>query len=90
MVSTRIASQVTQEEVLSGLLFLLDKDRFLVFREGQEIDSDGRKVPAIAQTVYGGHKTEVMTQELQISFGQVNPELLMKELIPKICDEIEF
>lgn len=71
-------------------MYVRDKDRFLVFKEGQEIDSDGRKVPAIAQTVYGGHKTEVMTQELQSSFGQVNPELLMKELIPKFAMKSNF
>ncbi|NDC38182.1 MAG: hypothetical protein EBZ48_09035 [Proteobacteria bacterium] len=71
-------------------MYVRDKDRFLVFKEGQEIDSDGRKVKAISQTVYGGHKTEVMTDELQKNFGRVNPELLMKELIPKFAMNSNF
>jgi isopenicillin-N N-acyltransferase-like protein len=71
-------------------MYMRNKDRFLVFQEGQDIDADGRKVPAISQTVYGGHKTELMTTELQSSFGKVDAELLMKDLIPKFAMKSNF
>jgi hypothetical protein len=73
-----------------GEMYVRDPDRFLVFHAGDDVRDKKDHLPPIADTVYGGHYNDRMTALLNQEHGQITPELLMKEIIPKIAMPSNF
>lgn len=71
-------------------LYVRDPDRFLVFGPGMEIKDGKEYFPSRKDTVYGGHYEEVMASLLEKHHGEVTPELLMNEIIPKMVMKSNF
>jgi isopenicillin-N N-acyltransferase-like protein len=71
-------------------LYIRDRDRFLVVKPGTELRDGDEFMPAIADTVYGGHFNAVMAQELSHNHGKVSPQLLMEAIIPKVVMASNF
>jgi len=66
-------------------MFIKDKDRFLEFKPGQDVDEKGQTLPGIKNIVYGGHYLDRMTKDLNESKGMITPEKLMKDIIPNLA-----
>lgn len=75
-----------------GRLYVKDKVRSLSFPAGQRIEdpANGVDLPPIQDVVYGGHYREEMASLLTKQRGSIDPELLMKDVIPKIALKSNF
>ncbi len=71
-------------------MYVRDKDRFLVFKPGQELKDKDNDLPAIKDMVYGGHYPDRMHQCLQENQGKLTPEILMRDVIPKVAMPSNF
>ncbi len=71
-------------------LYVRDPSRFLVFHPNEDIKDKKEHLPPIPDTVYGGHFNEKMTELLTQLHGKINPELIMKDIIPKIAMKSNF
>jgi len=71
-------------------MYIRDRDTFLVFKAGQNLKDDRKNLPGIKDVVYGGHFDETMHKILGEKRGKITPELLMKEIIPKIAMKSNF
>ncbi len=81
---------MTDGKTEEGELYVRDPDRFLVFRAGEDVNEPKEFLPAIADTVYGGHYNDRMTKILNDQHGLITPELLMKDVIPAIAMPSNF
>jgi hypothetical protein len=66
-------------------MFIKDKDRFLEFKPGQDVNEKGQTLPGIRNIVYGGHYLDKMTKDLNESQGTITPEKLMTDIIPDLA-----
>jgi len=75
-----------------GRLYVKDKLRFLSFPPGQPVKDPAHDVdlPAIENVVYGGHYRDEMASLLTQQRGSIDPDLLMREVIPKIAMKSNF
>lgn len=71
-------------------MYVRDPARFLVFKAGVDIKDKKEYLPAIEETLYGGHFNEKMTELLKANHGKLTPELLMTDIIPKIAMKSNF
>ena len=71
-------------------LYVRDPERFVVFKENQEVRDRKEHLPPIPNTVYGGHFNEKMTEILSKEHGKLTPELFMNEIIPAIAMKSNF
>ena len=71
-------------------MYVRDPDRLVAFRAGMDVHDKKEHLPPIADTVYGGHYNEKMTEILTANHGKLTPELLMNEIIPKIAMPSNF
>ncbi len=71
-------------------LYIRDKDRFLVFKPGQPLKDEKNDLAPIADVVYGGHYNNIMTEQLQKHHGDVEPAMLMNDVIPKMAMPSNF
>lgn len=71
-------------------MYFRDRDRFLVAYPSHEVSDGGKVLPAIPDTLYGGHYPERMTELLTSYHGQITPELLQREIIPKMAMPSNF
>ena len=81
---------MTDGKTSDSELYIRDRDRFLVFQPGVDLQDADEFYPAIADTVYGGHFEEVMADTLSRNHGQITPALLMDSLIPKMAMRSNF
>jgi isopenicillin-N N-acyltransferase like protein len=71
-------------------MYIKDRERFVIFKEG-ELARDGEVVlPPLQGFVYGGHFRDRMPQVLQDARGKITPEHLQKEVIPKLAMPSNF
>ena len=71
-------------------LYVRDRERFLVFKTGEEIKDRNETLIGIKDTVYGGHYGDRMQDQLSKHHGKINPELLMNEIIPQLAMRSNF
>jgi hypothetical protein len=71
-------------------LYVRDPDRFLIFHPGQSLVEGEHNLPAIPNTVYGGHFSEKMAQKLSAFNGNVSLETIKEELIPLFAMNSNF
>jgi hypothetical protein len=73
-------------------IYFKDHQRFMIFKPGEEIVEESRKIklPGIPDILYGGHYRDRMTEILSQKTGQLNPDFVMKEVIPKIAMPSNF
>ena len=71
-------------------MFIKDKDRFLEFKPGQDVNEEGQTLPGIKNIVYGGHFLDKMTKNLSDIVGKITPENLMKDMIPNLAMKGNF
>ncbi len=71
-------------------MFVRDATRLLSFNPGQEIQDKEELIPALPGTLYGGHYTDRMTQQLSTRRGQLEPESIMQSVIPEIAMPSNF
>lgn len=81
---------MTDGKTRESEMYVRDPSRFLTFKPGSEITDQKHHMPAIEDVVYGGKYTERMTELLKANHGQITPELIMKEIIPKIAMKSNF
>jgi hypothetical protein len=81
---------MTDGKTQESQMYVRDPSRFVVFEPGTEITDHKEHMPAIADTVYGGKYTDRMTNLLSANHGQVTPEIIMNEIIPKIAMKSNF
>ncbi len=71
-------------------LYIRDRDRFLVFRPGEEAEDNEDMLPAIPGVTYGGHYEDRMAKQLSENNGKITPELLMETIIPDLAMKSNF
>jgi len=71
-------------------MYIRDRDRLVVINPGEEVRDKDIVLPAIKDTLYGGHYRDKMTEELTKAQGNITPELLMKDIIPKLAMPSNF
>ncbi len=71
-------------------IYVRDRDRFVVFKPGQDLNDGTEKIAGINNILYGGHFNDVMHQELTRFNGELTPQLLMSEVIPKVAMRSNF
>lgn len=81
---------MTDGKTKESELYLRDPSRFVVFHAGEDIQDKKEHIPPIDDTLYGGHYNEKMTELLKSYHGKLSPEVLMKEIIPKIAMPSNF
>jgi len=71
-------------------MYVKDKSRFLVFKPGEPV-SDGKiQLPAMQDLIYGGHYNDRMTAAFTENAGKLTPEMVIKDIIPKIAMPSNF
>lgn len=81
---------MTDAKARKSEFYIRDKDRFIVYKEGDTIQDKENSITPIENTLYGGHYNDVMTKELTDNHGKITPELLMSEIIPKMVMPSNF
>jgi hypothetical protein len=81
---------MTDGKTNEGRMFIKDRNRFLAFGPDTELKDGKEHLPPIPDIVYGGRYNEKMTELLSHHSGEINPGLLMKEIIPKIVMASNF
>ena len=81
---------MTDGKTREAEMYVRDPSRFLTFKPGTEITDAKHHMPPIADTVYGGRYTDRMTDLLNANHGQLTPEMIMNEIIPKIAMKSNF
>ena len=75
-------------------MYIKDPSRFLVFKPGMEVaDKNAKKdvkLPAIKDLIYGGHYMDKMTDLFTNHKSELNPEYVMKSVIPNIAMPSNF
>ena len=71
-------------------MYIRDVNRFLVFKPGDEIKDEKFALPAVQDTVYGGHYNDKLQQLLALHRGNITLEMLMKDIIPQISMKSNF
>ncbi len=71
-------------------LYVKDRDRFVANLPGTPVQDGDVTLPAISGISYGGHYEDRMAEVLQQYRGRINPELLMKTIIPDIAMPSNF
>jgi isopenicillin-N N-acyltransferase like protein len=66
-------------------LYVRDRDRFLVFKPGEEIIDDNRAYPGLKDAVFGGPTSRSIDACVQENYGQITPNTLMTNIVPKIA-----
>lgn len=71
-------------------MYIRDKDRFLVFKPGERLQDEKNDLPPIKDIVYGGHYHDKMTEVLNAEHGKIDPQVLVRDIIPKIAMPSNF
>lgn len=71
-------------------MYVRDRNRFRVALPGQTISDGEHHIPAIEDIVYGGAYNDKMNELLQGNHGSLNPEMIMKDLIPQMVMRSNF
>lgn len=83
---------MTDGKTEQAQLYVRDRDRMLIFDDGQNITDPelGEVVRGITGSVYGGHFNQVMHDQISSNFGKITPTLLMNEMIPPMAMKSNF
>lgn len=71
-------------------LYVRDRDRFLTFKPGQEVSDKDHNFPAVKDAIYGGPDSRPLNQCVQDFYGKITPEVIMKDIVPKIALKSNF
>lgn len=71
-------------------IYVRDRDRFIVYKPGENISDGKNQVTGLKDMLYGGHYNEKMRDLFNANKGNVTPELLMHEIIPQIAMASNF
>lgn len=71
-------------------LYLRDSKRFVVALPGKPLKDGKYDISAIPDTLYGGAYTDKMTSSIKTHFGKVDPQVIMREIIPAIAMKSNF
>lgn len=71
-------------------MYIRDRERFLVFKAGEKVVDRKNNILPIKNIVFGGHYGDKMQNILTQKYGEINPEILMKEIIPAIAMPSNF
>ena len=71
-------------------MYVRDPSRFLVFHPDEHIKDKKEDIPAIKDTLYGGHYNDRMTALLNDLHGKITPQVIMEQIIPKIAMPSNF
>jgi hypothetical protein len=71
-------------------IYIRDRNRFLVFKPGQQLLDEKNDFPPIKDITYGGHYHDRMTDLLTANHGKLDPALIIKEVIPKMAMPSNF
>lgn len=74
----------------SAEMYIRDKSRFLVFKPGEPLKDEKNDLAPIDDVVYGGHYGSKMTDLLKANYGKIEPDMLMKDVIPQIAMPSNF
>ncbi|MCB0344311.1 MAG: hypothetical protein KDD66_04305 [Bdellovibrionales bacterium] len=81
---------MTDGKTGEGELYIRDRDRFVVFKAGQEARDKNEFLPAIADVSYGGHYEEKMAELLAQNRGSYSLEMIQNKLIPELVMKSNF
>lgn len=81
---------MTDGKTGEGELYIRDRDRFIVFKAGQEAHDKDEHLPAIPDVSYGGHYEEKMTQLLGQHRGEYSLDMIKEKLIPELVMKSNF
>lgn len=71
-------------------LYVRDRERFEVHLPGVTLIDEKKNFPAINNVLYGGHYDDRMNEALTSTYGQITPERIMSEIVPKIAMPSNF
>ena len=71
-------------------MYVKDRNRFLVFKAGEKVNDGKENINPIKDILYGGHYLDKMEEALTSYHGSITPEVLMKDIIPKIVMPSNF
>lgn len=71
-------------------LYVRDRERFIIFKPGQEAHDNKEHLPPIPGVSYGGHFNSKMTELLIKYHGDYSLDLLQKTIIPQIVMKSNF
>lgn len=71
-------------------MYIKDHKRFLAFSPEQEIKDDKEYIAPIKDTLYAGHYNDVMQKLLTEKHGEIDAQMIMKELIPAMAMPSNF